>query len=247
MRMDHVSYACDPDGLTATTERIAAALGVKAVRGGIHPRFGTRNMIIPLTARHYIEVVEVLDHPASDKAPFGQAVRARSNAGGGWMGWCVEVEDLSPFEARLGRSAVPGNRKFPDGRELVWQQIGIKGLIADPQVPYLLKWEGEPARRRSGRAQGQPDHRRFRGAGDRMARRMRGQAARGRGRGMDCTARHARHHERHFRHGPGPGHGLNPADRPGSQPKPSCRLKVKAAMSSRLCAMTKGITRLVLV
>ncbi|MDQ6752340.1 MAG: VOC family protein [Actinomycetota bacterium] len=145
MRMDHVSYACESDGLAATTERIAAALGVEAIRGGVHPRFGTRNMIIPLTDHHYLEVVEVLDHPASDKAPFGQAVRARSAAGGGWMGWCVAVEDLSPFEDRLGRSAVPGNRKFPDGQELIWQQIGIKGLIADPQVPYLLKWEGDPA------------------------------------------------------------------------------------------------------
>ncbi|WP_287931228.1 VOC family protein [Arthrobacter sp.] len=145
MRMDHVSYACESDGLAATTERIATALGVEAVRGGVHPRFGTRNMIIPLTDHHYLEVVEVLDHPASDKAPFGQAVRARSQAGGGWMGWCVAVDDLTPFEERLGRSAVPGNRKFPDGRELVWQQIGIKGLIADPQVPYMLKWEGDPA------------------------------------------------------------------------------------------------------
>ncbi|WP_113717259.1 VOC family protein [Arthrobacter dokdonensis] len=145
MRMDHVSYACESDGLAATTERIATALGVDAVRGGVHPRFGTRNMIIPLTDHHYLEVVEVLDHPASDKAPFGQAVRARSQAGGGWMGWCVAVDDLTPFEERLGRSAVPGNRKFPDGRELVWQQIGIKGLIADPQVPYMLKWEGDPA------------------------------------------------------------------------------------------------------
>lgn len=145
MRMDHVSYACESDGLAATTERIADALGVKAVRGGVHPRFGTRNMIIPLTGHHYLEVVEVLDHPASDKAPFGQAVRARSSAGGGWMGWCVEVDDLLPFEERLGRSAVPGNRKFPDGQELIWQQIGIKGLIADPQVPYLLKWEGDPS------------------------------------------------------------------------------------------------------
>jgi hypothetical protein len=143
--MDHVSYACESDGLAATTERIATALGVEAVRGGVHPRFGTRNMIIPLTDHHYLEVVEVLDHPASDKAPFGQAVRARSQAGGGWMGWCVAVDDLSAFEERLGRSAVPGNRKFPDGRELVWQQIGIKGLIADPQVPYMLKWEGDPA------------------------------------------------------------------------------------------------------
>ncbi len=145
MRMDHVSYACEPDGLAATTERISDALGIKAVRGGVHPRFGTRNMIIPLTNHHYLEIVEVLDHPASDKAPFGQAVRARSTAGGGWMGWCVEVDDLLPFEERLGRSAVPGNRKFPDGQELIWQQIGIKGLIADPQVPYLLKWEGDPA------------------------------------------------------------------------------------------------------
>lgn len=145
MRMDHVSYACERDGLLATTERISAALGVDAVRGGVHPRFGTRNMIIPLADNKYLEVVEVLDHPASDKAPFGQAVRARSAAGGGWMGWCVAVDDLAPFEERLGRSAVPGNRKFPDGRELVWQQIGILGLIADPQVPYLLKWEGDPS------------------------------------------------------------------------------------------------------
>ncbi len=141
MRLDHVSYACEPDGLTATAERISEALGVDVVRGGVHPRFGTRNMIVPLLNGQYLEVVEVLDHPASDKAPFGQAVRARSEAGGGWMGWCVAVDDLSPFEDRLGRSAVPGNRKFPDGQELTWQQIGIKGLIADPQVPYMIRWD----------------------------------------------------------------------------------------------------------
>lgn len=98
-------------------------------------------MIFPLVNGQYLEVVEVLDHPASDKAPFGQAVRARSEAGGGWMGWCVAVDDLAPFEERLGRSAVPGNRKFPDGQELTWQQIGIKGLIADPQVPYMIRWD----------------------------------------------------------------------------------------------------------
>ena len=114
---------------------------MESVRGGVHPRFGTRNMIFPLVNGQYLEVVEVLDHPASDKAPFGQAVRARSEAGGGWMGWCVAVDDLGPFEERLGRSAAPGNRKFPDGQELTWQQIGIKGLIADPQVPYLLRWD----------------------------------------------------------------------------------------------------------
>ncbi|MDQ0094740.1 hypothetical protein J2T21_002633 [Paeniglutamicibacter psychrophenolicus] len=57
------------------------------------------------------------------------------------MGWCVAVDDLAPAEERLGRGSVPGNRKFPDGQELTWRQIGINGLIADPQVPYLLRWD----------------------------------------------------------------------------------------------------------
>ncbi|MDS2174086.1 MULTISPECIES: VOC family protein [unclassified Nesterenkonia] len=141
MRLDHVSYAVGPDGMDATVERIVGQLGVERVKGGIHPRFGTRSSIIPLKNRQYLEIVEVLDHPSADKAPFGQAVRNRSQVGGGWMGWCVTVDDLSPFEDRLGRKSVPGNRKFPDGQELTWQQIGIKGLIADPQVPYLLRWD----------------------------------------------------------------------------------------------------------
>ncbi|GAA1409585.1 hypothetical protein AUR04nite_24060 [Glutamicibacter uratoxydans] len=141
MRLDHVTYACGPDGLLQTAERISQSLGLEFVKGGVHPRFGTRNVIFPLKHDQFLEVVEVLNHPASDKAPFGQAVRARSELGGGWMGWCVSLEDLSAAEERLGRKAVPGNRKFPDGRELTWQQIGIKGLIADPQVPYLLRWD----------------------------------------------------------------------------------------------------------
>jgi Glyoxalase-like domain len=141
MRVDHVSYAAEHDGLQATAQRLAKVIGVEPVDGGIHPRFGTRNVILPLAHERYVEVVEVLDHPASDKAPFGQAVRARSEAGGGWLGWCVAVDDLSVMEERIGRQAVPGNRHRPDGVELRWRQLGIKGLMSDPQLPYFVQWE----------------------------------------------------------------------------------------------------------
>ena len=70
----------DPGGWPARRTRLSSLLGEQFVTGGIHPRFGTRNSILPLTDDTYFEVVEVLDHPASDKAPFGQAVRARSAA-----------------------------------------------------------------------------------------------------------------------------------------------------------------------
>lgn len=141
MRLDHLSFAAGPDGLAGTAERIGSLLGREFVDGGVHPRFGTRNMILPLADHTYLEVVEVLDHPASDKAPFGQAVRARSALGGGWMAWVVAVDDISPIETRLGRAAAPGNRHRPDGLELTWRQIGINGLIADPQLPFFIQWD----------------------------------------------------------------------------------------------------------
>lgn len=140
MRLDHVSYAAGPDGMFATAERLGALLGREFVDGGVHPRFGTRNRTLALADNTYLEVVEVLDHPASDKAPFGQAVRARSAAGGGWLGWVVAVDDIGPVEQRLGRAAVDGRRHLPDGLALQWKQIGINGLIADPQLPFFVEW-----------------------------------------------------------------------------------------------------------
>ncbi len=141
MRLDHLSYAAGPDGLAATAARIGGLLGRDFADGGIHPRFGTRNMTLPLADGTYLEIVEALDHPASDKAPFGQAVKARSTLGGGWLGWVVSVDDISVVEKRLGRAAVAGNRHRPDGTELRWKQIGVNGLLSDPQLPFFVQWD----------------------------------------------------------------------------------------------------------
>jgi hypothetical protein len=155
MRLDHIVFASGPGGLAGTTERLSALLGEQFVTGGVHPRFGTRNSILPMTHGTYFEVVEVLDHPASDKAPFGQAVRARSELGGGWLGWAVAVDDIEPHESRLGRQAVNGNRHRPDGVELRWKQVGVKGLQADPQLPFFLEWDIDPANHPSAGATGE--------------------------------------------------------------------------------------------
>ncbi|MGL5827010.1 MAG: VOC family protein [Nocardioides sp.] len=141
MRLDHVSYAAGPDGLLSTARRIGGLLGAEFTDGGVHPRFGTRNMILPLADGTYLEIVAVLDHPASDKAPFGQAVRACSAAGGGWLGWVVAVKDIRGIETKLGRASVRGNRHRPDGTELLWRQIGVNGMLSDGQLPFFVEWE----------------------------------------------------------------------------------------------------------
>ena len=127
MHLDHLSFAAGPEGLEATAQRLGAQLGVTFLDGGFHPRFGTRNWILPLTDGQYLEVVGVLDHPAADKAPFGQAVRARSAQGGGWLGWVIAVDDLAPIEQRMGRPAIEGHRHLPDGTVLTWHQLGSQG------------------------------------------------------------------------------------------------------------------------
>ena len=223
MRLDHLSFAAGPDGLAATAERIGELLGTTFVDGGVHPRFGTRNMVLPLAGDTYLEVVEVLDHPASDKAPFGQAVRARSALGGGWLGWVVAVDDITVVEHRLGREAVIGNRHRPDGTELRWKQIGVNGLIADPQLPFFIQWEVPAELHPSHGADGSllpglPRDRRRLAARQRVARRDRRGAARGREGRVGRTQRHPRRHRRAGADARRPGADLT-ACRPGDPPE----------------------------
>ena len=35
----------------------------------------------------------------------------------------------------------PATGYRPDGVELRWRQLGIKGLMSDPQLPYFVQWE----------------------------------------------------------------------------------------------------------
>lgn len=144
VRLDHISYAAGPEGLAAAVQRLGSALGAGFSDGGIHPRFGTRNFVLPLAGGVYLEVVAALDHPAADKAPFGQAVKQRTAAGGGWLAWVVAVDDIASVERRLGRPSVPGHRRRPDGVDLTWRQIGVRDLLDDPALPFFVQWQSEP-------------------------------------------------------------------------------------------------------
>lgn len=144
MHLDHLSYVAGPEGLASCVQRLGARLGAGFTDGGIHPSFGTRNFVLPLAAGCYLEVVGALDHPAVDRAPFGRAVRARADEGGGWLTWVVRVEDISPLEDRLSRPAAPGHRRRPDGVELRWEQIGVNDVATDRQLPFFVHWRVPP-------------------------------------------------------------------------------------------------------
>lgn len=141
MQVDHVIYAAGPEGLDATAERLSRALGMGATPGGRHPSWGTRNAVIPLACTAYLEVVEVVDRPIALEADFGAAIAAGSDAGGGWLGWVVAVDDIGAWAARLGSAVAEGVRRRPDGTELRWRTLCSDILDTDPDLPFPITWD----------------------------------------------------------------------------------------------------------
>ena len=140
MRLDHVSYVASHDQISDVVNRIGSQIGTAFVDGGIHPKFGTRNFTAPLLNGQYIEVVCPLDHPATDANPFGQAVKKKAEAGGGWLTWVFSSSDLGKVEEKFGRKAADGSRTRPDGKELKWKQIGVKDIMGSGELPFFIQW-----------------------------------------------------------------------------------------------------------
>jgi len=128
MRLDHISYVASHDQISDVVNRIGSQISTAFIDGGIHPKFGTRNFTAPLLNGQYIEVVCPLDHPATDATSFGQAVKKKAEAGGGWV------------EEKFGRKAADGYRTRPDGSELKWKQIGVKEIIGAGELPFFIQW-----------------------------------------------------------------------------------------------------------
>jgi hypothetical protein len=140
MRLDHVSYVASHDQISDVVNRIGSQIGTAFVDGGIHPKFGTRNFTAPLLNGQYIEIVCPLDHPATDATPFGQAVKKKADAGGGWLTWVFSLEDLGEIEKKFGRTAARGDRTKPDGDKIEWKQIGVSEINKQRDLPFFIKW-----------------------------------------------------------------------------------------------------------
>jgi hypothetical protein len=140
MRLDHVSYVASHDQISDVVNRIGSQIGTAFIDGGIHPKFGTRNFTAPLLNGQYIGVVCPLDHPATDVTPFGNAVKKKADAGGGWLTWVFSSSNLGKVEEKFGRKAADGSRTRPDGSELKWKQIGVKDIMGSGELPFFIQW-----------------------------------------------------------------------------------------------------------
>ena len=122
--------------------------GVKAVIGGVHPGRGTRNALISLGAKQYLEIIA--PDPAQTTYTFQIDVRSLTEPR--LVTWAAATSDIEAV-ARDGRAAgrnvfgpSDGSRARPDGRMLRWRSLGMPSTLAigvvEP-IPFFIQWAAD--------------------------------------------------------------------------------------------------------
>jgi hypothetical protein len=121
------------------------ATGVKAAVGGSHPGVGTRNALLSLGGRRYLEIIA----PDPAQSSFNFRIDLRNLSEPRLITWAAATKDVDAL-AKKARDAgleifgpQPGSRKRPDGTVLKWKTVGLKVDLAadsvDP-IPFFIEW-----------------------------------------------------------------------------------------------------------
>jgi Glyoxalase-like domain len=136
---DHLVYAV-PD-LEASTRLLEARLGVRATQGGSHPGRGSRNALIGMGARSYLEIIG--PDPSQPQPTWfflGELQEPRIVA------WAVADAHLEERIAAAGSLLGPiasGSRTRPDGVTLRWRFTDPSKLAMDGVVPFFIDWQSD--------------------------------------------------------------------------------------------------------
>jgi hypothetical protein len=144
--LDHLIYAC-PD-LDGAVDRLRDVTGVRAVPGGRHPRFGTRNAFLALGDDSTLEILGPDATPPDPPGPrlFGvDHLRAPR-----LLTWVAKGRDLVRVVSDARARGVPlgdvssGSRTKPDGTLVTWEFSAPTALPCDGIVPFLIDWGDTP-------------------------------------------------------------------------------------------------------
>jgi len=137
--IDHVVMAVSD--LDRAGERLHREHGLASVSGGVHPRWGTANRIVPL-GDDYLELLAVVDLEIGRSTAPGRALLETSVDGRDpWFSVCLRADDIEATAARTGLSLQPGSRLTLDGSELRWRGAGFDDDAREPWLPFFIAWD----------------------------------------------------------------------------------------------------------
>jgi len=140
--LDHIILGCND--LDLGVELVEQNTGVRPAIGGVHPGRGTRNALLSLGERRYLEIIA--PDPAQQKIVHFPQIREMRVPR--LIGWAVHPPDIAATAKLLRDNQIvfsgpdDGSRKRPDGLVLNWKTINLgddrRGIL-----PFFIEWSAD--------------------------------------------------------------------------------------------------------
>lgn len=131
--------------LDAGMQWVAERTGVTPVVGGSHPGRGTRNALLALGGRQYLEVIA----PDPAQRTFNFQIDLRELKAPRLVTWAAATSDIEVVVRQAKAAGVnvfgpsDGSRARPDGTLLLWRTLGIASTlrsgVVEP-IPFFIRW-----------------------------------------------------------------------------------------------------------
>ena len=124
---------------------ISSMTGVSAVTGGSHPEVGTRNALMSLGGRRYLEIIA----PDPTQATYNFPIDIRKLTTPRLITWAAFTTDIDATAKKAQQAGYQisgprdGSRARPDGELLKWKSLRVlnnAGLQGVELIPFFIEW-----------------------------------------------------------------------------------------------------------
>jgi len=140
--LDHILLGCND--LDHGISFVEQNTGVRAAFGGVHPGRGTRNALLSLGERRYLEIIA--PDPEQTEVPDAYGLRRLDQPR--LVTWAAHPGDIQALADRLKKAGIaaegptPGSRKRPDGRLLQWKTLNLEDT-RNGLLPFFIEWSAD--------------------------------------------------------------------------------------------------------
>ena len=140
--LDHIIIGCND--LDRGIDLVKENTGVRPTLGGVHPGRGTRNALLSLGERRYLEIIA----PDSSQGPIVHFPQILGMTEPRLIAWAVHPPDIAATAKLLRENQIAfkgpddGSRQRPDGHVLNWKTINL----ADDRhglLPFFIEWSAD--------------------------------------------------------------------------------------------------------
>lgn len=129
-------------------EWVEKITGVQAAIGGVHPRMGTRNALLSLGGKTYLEIIA----PDPNQTEFHFHLDLRKLNEPRLITWAAGTNEIDTIARKAKENSFEifgprdGSRAKPDGKVLKWKSLAIMNKFGDQSIepfPFFIQWSAD--------------------------------------------------------------------------------------------------------